>query len=60
LPIRGEANRKKDSVVNISPTITVDKSDLIKKTGSLLPPCIKQIIEGVKLLVEPGELLCMA
>ena len=53
---KGEANLKKNSVVNISQIITVDKSDLIKKIGSLSPPRIEQIIEGVKLLVEPREL----
>lgn len=53
---KGEANLKKDSVVNISQIITVDKSDLIKKIGSLSPPRIKQIIEGVKLLIEIREL----
>ena len=53
---KGEANLKKNSVANISQIITVDKSDLIKKIGSLLPPRIEQIIEGVKLLVEPREL----
>ena len=53
---KGEANLKKNSVANISQIITVDKSDLIKKIGSLSPPRIEQIIEGVKLLVEPREL----
>ena len=53
---KGEASLKKNSVVNISHIITVDKSDLIKKIGSLSPPRIEQIIEGVKLLVEPREL----
>ena len=53
---KGEANLNKNSVVNISQIITVDKSDLIKKIGSLSPPRIGQIIEGVKLSVEPREL----
>ncbi|HDH53018.1 MAG TPA: type II toxin-antitoxin system PemK/MazF family toxin [Nitrospirae bacterium] len=53
---RGEAKLRKDSVVNISQVITVDKSDLIEKIGSLPQSRIKQIIEGVKLLIEPGEL----
>ena len=50
---KGEANLKKDSVVNISQIITADKSDLIEKIGSLSPSKVKQIIEGVKLLIEP-------
>ncbi len=53
---KGEANLKKDSVVNISQIITVDKSDLIEKTGSLSSARIRQIIKGVKLLIEPREL----
>ncbi len=53
---KGEANISKDSVVNISQIITVDKSDLIEKIGSLPSSRIKQIIEGVKLLIEPKEL----
>ncbi|MEW6215000.1 MAG: type II toxin-antitoxin system PemK/MazF family toxin [Nitrospirota bacterium] len=53
---KGEGNLKKDSVVNISQIITVDKSDLIERIGSLSPSRIKEIIEGVKLLIEPREL----
>ncbi len=53
---KGEANLKKDSIVNISQIITVDKSDLIERIGSLSSSRIKQIIEGVKLLIEPREL----
>ena len=52
---KGETNLPKDSVVNISQIITVDKSDLIEKIGSLSPSRMKQIIEGVKLLLEPRE-----
>ncbi len=53
---KGEANLKKSSVVNISQMTTVDKSDLIKKIGSLSPSRVKQIIDGVKLLISPKEL----
>lgn len=53
---KGEAGLKKDSVINISQMITVDKSDLADKIGSLPPSRIKQIIAGVKLLIEPREL----
>ncbi len=54
---KGEANLKKSSVVNISQLITVDKSDLIEKIGVLSPDRITQIIKGIKLLIEPKELL---
>ena len=53
---KGEGNLKKDSVVNISQIITVDKSDLVERIGSLYPSRVKEIIEGVKLLIEPREL----
>ena len=52
---KGEANLPKDSVVNISQIVTVDKSDLIERIGSLSPSRMKQVIEGVKLLLEPRE-----
>lgn len=50
---KGEANLTKKSVVNISQVVTVDKSDLIEKIGSLSPEWTNKIIEGIKLLVEP-------
>jgi mRNA interferase MazF len=52
---KGEANLPKDSVVNISQIITVDKSDLIERIGSLSLSRMKQVFEGVKLLLEPRE-----
>lgn len=53
---KGEANLTKDSVVNISQIITVDKSDLVEKIGFLSSSRIRQIIEGVRLLIEPREI----
>ncbi len=53
---KGEANLKKESVVNTSQIITIDKSDLIEKIGSLSKSRLKQILEGVQLLLEPREL----
>ncbi len=50
---RGEANLKKDSVVNISQLATVDKGDLVERIGSLSPERIRQIIAGIRLLLEP-------
>jgi len=50
---KGEANLAKKSVVNISQLVTVNKSDLIDKIGSLSSERTKEIIEGIKLLVEP-------
>ncbi len=53
---KGEGDLKKDSVVNISQILTVDKSDLVEKIGTLSPLRIKQLIEGVKLLIEMRDL----
>ncbi len=53
---KGEGNIKKDSVVNISQIITIDKSDLVEKIGSISPSRITEIIEGVRLLIEPREI----
>ena len=53
---KGEGNLKKESVVNITQMITVNKSDLIEKIGSLSPTRISEIIEGITLLIEPREI----
>lgn len=53
---RGEANLKKDSVVNISQILTVNKSDLNERIGTLAPVRLKQIIAGLKLLIEPRDI----
>ena len=52
---KGEANLKKDSVVNVSQIVTVDKSDLHEQIGSLSLARVKQIVAGVKLLIEPRD-----
>ena len=52
---KGEGNLPKDSVVNITQIVTIDKSDLVEKIGSLSPRRINQIVEGVELLLEPKE-----
>jgi len=53
---KGEANLKKASVVNISQTVTVDKSDLTEKIGTLPLSRVEQIIDGIKLLIEPRRI----
>lgn len=52
---KGEGNIIKDSVVNISQIITVDKSDLMEKIGHLSSSRMRQVIEGIKLLIEQVE-----
>lgn len=52
---KGEANLEKDSVVNISQLLTVDKSELVEKIGTLAPSKVLQIVEGIRLLIQPRE-----
>lgn len=52
---KGEGDLPKDSVANVMQIITLDKSDLVEKIGSLPSTRISQIIEGVKLLLGPRE-----
>ena len=51
----GEASLLKQSVVNISQLFTVDTSDLGKRIGSLSAARIREIIDGIELLLEPRE-----
>ena len=48
--------RNKESVVNITQMITVNKSDLAEKIGSLSPHRVREIIEGFTLLIAPREI----
>jgi mRNA interferase MazF len=52
---RGEAGLPRASVVNISQIFTVDKSDLVEKVGTLSHQRVRQILDGVRLLIEPRE-----
>ncbi len=53
---KGEANLKKDSVVNVTQLVTVDKTDLIEQIGALSPTRVRQIVDGIKLLIEQREI----
>jgi mRNA interferase MazF len=53
---KGEANLKKDSVANITQLVTVDKADLIEQIGTLPPARVREIIDGIRLLIEPRDL----
>lgn len=52
----GEANLPQQSVVNVSQIFTVDKSQLVEKIGTLSSRRVREILEGIKLLLEPREL----
>ncbi len=53
---KGEANLPKRSVVNISQIYTVNKGDLVEKIGQVSERRMNEIIEGIRLLIEPREL----
>jgi mRNA interferase MazF len=52
---KGEANLPKQSVVNVSQVFTVDKSQLDEYIGTLSPKRVREILNGVKLVIEPRE-----
>ena len=53
---KSEGNLKKDCVVNITQLITVNRADLVEKIGTLSSARTRQIVDGIKLLVEPRDL----
>jgi len=52
----GEANLVKQSVVNVSQLFTVDKGDLVERIGTLSRRRVRQILDGVRLVLEPREI----
>ena len=50
-----EANLPKPSVVNVTQVFTVDKSQLSDYIGTLSSRRMRQILEGIKLVIEPRE-----
>ena len=50
---QGEANLPKPSVVNVSQIYTVDKSQLEERIGALSPIRLRQVIAGIRMLLEP-------
>ena len=54
---KGEANLPKASVINITQIITLNKLELEEKIGTLSPKRIEEINNGIKLLIEPKEII---
>ena len=50
-----EANLPKPSVVNVSQVFTVDKAQLGELIGTLSAKRVRQILDGIKLVIEPRE-----
>ncbi len=51
----GEAGLTQPSVINISQLFTVNKSQLGEYIGLLSPGRVLQIVDGIKLLIQPAE-----
>ncbi len=51
----GEANLPKQSVINVSQIFTVDKSQLAEYIGTLAPRRVREILNGIRLVIEPRE-----
>jgi mRNA interferase MazF len=52
---KGESNLPKQSVVNITQIFTVDKRQLVEKTGSLSRDRILQVLKGIELVITPRD-----
>ena len=52
----GEASLSKQSVVVVSQIFTVDKDQLGEHIGTLSKKRVRQILDGIRLLIEPREL----
>ncbi len=53
---KGEANLTKASVVNVTQVLTVDKSDLKARIGTLSTTRVREILDGLRLVNEPRYL----
>jgi mRNA interferase MazF len=52
----GEANLPRQSVVNVSQIFTVGKECLVERIGTLARTRVRQILDGVALVLEPREI----
>lgn len=50
-----ESNLTKQSVVNVSQVFTVDKKQLDEYIGTLTPKRIREILNGINLVLEPRD-----
>jgi mRNA interferase MazF len=52
----GEADLPEQSVVNVSQIFTVDKRTLTEKIGILSTQRLREVLDGVRLVIEPRDL----
>ena len=50
-----ESNLPKQCVVNVSQVFTVDKKQLDEYVGTLSPKRIREVLDGINLVLEPRE-----
>jgi mRNA interferase MazF len=53
---KGEANLPRPSVVNVSQVVTVDKSRLVHRVGTLTAARLRAVLEGLALVLGYDEL----
>ncbi len=53
---KGEANLPRQSVVNVSQIFTIDKTQLDEYIGTLSAKRVREILNGIKLVIEPREI----
>lgn len=53
---KGEADLPVQSVVNVTQIFTVDKADLVERIGRLSRKRVRQILDGILLLIEPRDI----
>lgn len=52
---KGEANLPRQSVVNITQIYTANKVELLDYIGTVSPKRLREILNGIKLLIEPRD-----
>ena len=52
---REETHLLKDSVVNVSQIFTVDKTQLGEYVGTISPQRVREIFDGIRLVLEPRD-----
>lgn len=53
---RKETKLPKDSVVNVSQIFTVDKTQLDEYVSTLSPKRVREILNGIRLVLDPREI----
>ena len=53
---KDEANLPKRSVVNVTQIFTADRGDLVERIGRLSRKRVRQILDGILLVMEPRDI----